>query len=140
MLVARPAKRTPQVPDDFADLLAAEVGVLATIGPDGRPQQSAVWFLAEGGQIATSLNTARQKTRNLRARPVADLLILDPATPYRYLEIRASAEIAPDDDDAFADRLGAKYGADLRAHDRPGERRVSVTLRPVRINAVDMRS
>jgi hypothetical protein len=57
----------------------------------------------------------------------------------RYLEIRGDAEITPDDDYSFADRFGAKYQADLRDHDHPGDRRVIVTIRPTRVNAVDMR-
>ena len=44
-----------------------------------------------------------------------------------------------DDDYAFADKAGEKYGSDLCVHDRPGESRVKVTIRPVRINAVNMR-
>ena len=43
------------------------------------------------------------------------------------------------DDYAFADQLGAKYQADLRTRDHPGESRVKVTIHPTRINAVDMR-
>ena len=61
------------------------------------------------------------------------------ANPYRYLEIRGDAEIVADDDYTFADKAGEKYGSDLRAHDQPGESRVKVTIRPVRINAVNMR-
>ena len=61
------------------------------------------------------------------------------ASPYRYLEIRGDAEISPDDDYSFADRLGAKYNANLRDHDQPGQTRVVVTIRPVWVNAVDMR-
>ena len=48
------------------------------------------------------------------------------------------AEIAEDPGYAFADRVGPKYGADLRAYDGPGQSRVVVTVRPVRVNAVDM--
>jgi hypothetical protein len=59
--------------------------------------------------------------------------------PYRYLEIRGDAEISPDDDYAFADRVGAKYNSNLRDHDQPGQSRVVVTIHPVRVNAVDMR-
>jgi len=62
------------------------------------------------------------------------------AVPNRYLEIRGDAEISPDDDYAFADRLGAKYNANLRDQDRPGESRVKVIIRPVRVNAIDMRT
>ena len=100
---------------------------------------SEVWFLADGETVAVSLNTTRQKTKNLLANPAVSLFLLDLAVPYRYLEIRGDAEIASDDDYAFADRVGAKYQANLRDRDRPGERRVVVTVRPTRVNAVDMR-
>ncbi|MGP0031836.1 MAG: PPOX class F420-dependent oxidoreductase [Acidimicrobiales bacterium] len=127
------------VPDSHRDLLDSPVATLATIGPDGRPQLSAVWFLAEGDSVGISLNNSRQKTKNLLARPQCCLFILDLAVPQRYLELRGDAEITPDDDYAFADRVGQHYGADLRGHDRPGERRVAVRIVPSRVNAVDMR-
>lgn len=130
---------TTSIPDPHRDLLSTQVGTLATIGPDGRPQQTEVWFVAEGDTVAISLNTSRQKTKNLMANPAVSFLILDLATPQRYLEIRGDAEITPDDDYVFADKVGAKYGSDLRAHDQPGQSRVVVTIKPVRINAVDMR-
>jgi PPOX class probable F420-dependent enzyme len=127
------------IPDSHRDLLDAPVAMLATVGADGRPQVSAVWFLAEGDTVRVSLNTARQKTKNLMARPVATLFVLDTANPARYLELRGDASIAADDDYAFADEVGAKYGGlDLRTIDQPGEQRVVVTIEPARINAVDM--
>jgi PPOX class probable F420-dependent enzyme len=129
----------PAIPASHRDLLDADFATFATIGPDGRPQLSEVWFLAEGETIATSLNTSRQKTRNLRVNPAVTVFLLDLAVPFRYLEIRGDAEIIPDDDYAFADKLGTKYGADLRQHDQPGQSRVKVVIHPVRVNAVDMR-
>ncbi len=126
------------IPASHQDLLAASVAVIATVGADGRPQQSAVWFLAEDDTVKVSLAGSRQKTKNLLANPVVDLFILDLANPMRYLELRGDAEITSDADYAFATRVGAKYGADLRAYDGPGEERVVVTIKPVRINAVDM--
>jgi len=129
-----------RIPDSHRDLLEAEVATLATVGEDGYPQVSEVWFLTEGDQIAISLNTSRQKTKNLRTEPACALLILDLANPYRYLEIRGTADLAPDDDYEFADKVGAKYGgADLREHDGPGDRRVVVRIVPARVNAVNMR-
>ena len=129
----------PAIPASHRDLLDGEFATLATIGPDGRPQLSEVWILADGDTVAISLNTARQKTRNLRANPAATVFILDLAMPYRYLEIRGDAKITPDDDYTFADQVGAKYHSDLREHDQPGQSRVKVTIRPVRVNAVNMR-
>jgi PPOX class probable F420-dependent enzyme len=128
----------PGIPSSHRDLLAARVATLATIGPDGRPQLSAVWFFAEGDTVRLSLNRARQKAKNLRANPACTLFILDVGRTSRYLEIRGDAEIAPDPDYEFAANIKAKYGADVRTFDGPGESRVVVTIRPVRINAVDM--
>ena len=48
-------------------------------------------------------------------------------------------EISADDDYSYAGRVGAKYDADLRDRDLPGQSRVKVIIRPVRVNAVDMR-
>jgi len=126
-------------PDSHRDLLDAQVAALATIGGDGLPQVTAVWFLLEDGELRLSLNTSRQKTKNLTQRPQCSLLILDLGNPYRYLEVRGRALVEPDDDYVFAGRLGAKYGADLEVHDRPGESRVVVTIEPVRVHAVNMR-
>jgi PPOX class probable F420-dependent enzyme len=127
------------VPDSHRDLLDAPVATLATVGADGRPQLSAVWFLADGDNIRVSLNTSRQKAKNLTARSAATLFILDTANPARYLELRGDAKVAPDPDYVFADQVGAKYGGvDLRNMDQPGESRVVVTIEPVRVNAVDL--
>jgi PPOX class probable F420-dependent enzyme len=128
----------PEIPESHRDLLDTRFATLATVGPDGRPQLSEVWFLAEDGTVKISLNTTRQKTKNLVRHPEATVFILDLANPYRYLEIRGDAEVTPDDDYSFAAKVGAKYGSDLRAHDQPGETRVTVTIRPTRINPVTM--
>ena len=128
----------PAIPPSHRDLLDGQFATLGTVSPEGRPQLSEVWFLADGDTIGISLNTSRQKTKNLLANPVATVLLLDLANPYRYLEIRGDAEITPDDDYAFADRVGAKYNANPREHDQPGQGRVVVIIRPVRVNAVDM--
>ena len=124
------------IPESHQDLLTAPVAVLATQGADGFPQVSALWFLYDNdGAVRLSLNTTRQKVKNLQQRPEVTLFILDPATPYRTIEIRARAEISPDTQGAFATKLGQKYGGvDVHSNDRPGETRVVVTLHPVKVN------
>jgi PPOX class probable F420-dependent enzyme len=125
---------TTTIPDSHRNLLDQPVATLATLDGEGRPQLTEVWFLAEDGQVKFSLNTSRQKVRNLEHRPACSVLLLDLANPYRYVEIRGDAVLQPDDDYAFADRVGAKYGADLRDNDQPGDRRVVVTVRPARVH------
>ena len=128
------------VPDSHAELLQSPLATLATVGPDGRPQLSTVWFLAEDGQVRFSLNTNRQKVKNLQVNPAVGVHIQDTTNPIRYLEVRGDARIEPDDDYVFAERLAAKYGGlDLRAMDAGASgRRIVVTVEPSRINAIDL--
>ncbi|MBV9196147.1 MAG: PPOX class F420-dependent oxidoreductase [Solirubrobacterales bacterium] len=126
-------------PESHRDLLAGQVASLATLGSDGFPQVTEVWFLHDDGELTLSLNTSRLKTRNLKRRPQCSLLLLDLENPYRYLEVRGNARLEPDDDYAFAAKLGAKYNADLKVHDAPGESRVKVTIEPSNVYAVNMR-
>lgn len=123
-------------PDSHQDLLAADVAVLATQGQDGYPQVTALWFLLDDdGVLRLSLNTARQKVKNLREHPECTLFVFDPATPYRTLEIRARAELTADPDHTFAKKLARKYGdVQFWSHDRPGESRLVVALHPVKVN------
>ena len=124
-------------PKSHQDLLKADVAILATIGQDGYPQVTALWFLFddEDATLKLSLNSTRQKLKNLQAHPECTLFILDTAHPYRTLEIRARAQIIPDANYAFARKLGAKYGGvDFSTRDRPGETRVVVSLQPIKVN------
>jgi PPOX class probable F420-dependent enzyme len=125
-----------EIPASHHDLVEnTQVITLATVGLDGFPQVTAVGFLLEDGTIKLSLNTARQKMKNLQRHPEATLFFIDPANPYRTLEIRARSVVEPDTDYAFADRLGAKYGGtDLRAMDRAGGQRMVVSFDPVKVN------
>jgi PPOX class probable F420-dependent enzyme len=125
-------------PESHRDLLDAQVATFATIDDDGFPQLTEVWFLVDEGELKLSLNTSRRKARNLERRPQCSLLLLDLQNPYRYLEIRGRARIEPDPDGAFAAKLSAKYGGDVRQYDQPDESRVIVTIEPLKIHPVAM--
>ena len=72
---------------------------------------ASAWFLFDDdGTLKLSLNSTRQKVKNLQAHPECTFFILDTANPYRTLEVRARAEITPDPDYAFAKKLGAEAG------------------------------
>ena len=125
-------------PESHRDLLDRQVATLATIGGDGFPQMTELWFLHDDGELKLSLNSARLKTRNLMKRPECSLMLLDLQNPYRYLVVRGNAGIEADDDYAFAEKLGAKYSADVKEHDQPGDKRVVVTIEPTNVYPVDM--
>lgn len=122
-------------PQSHQDLLKVDVATLATIGPDGYPQVTALWFLFDEGTIKFSLNNTRQKVKNLQAHPECTFFVIDPANPYRTLEVRARAQVERDVDNTFAKKLAARYGgAEFWTHDRPGEFRVVVSLQPIKVN------
>ena len=74
--------------ESFLDLLqSTALAYLATIGPQGEPQVSAVWFTWDGSHLLFALNKKRQKYRNLVREPRVAIAIADPTNSYRALEI-----------------------------------------------------
>ena len=126
------------VPESHHDLLdAAWAAALVTLDGQGRPQTTAVWYLAdpEDGQLKTSTSDARVKFRHMQANPEVDLFIVDPANMFRTLEIRGTVSATLDEGLATAGKIGAKYGADVSGYDQPGDQRYSVVFEPRRVVA-----
>ena len=124
------------VPDTHVDLLSQPlIGVLTTIGADGLPQSTALWFLLGDGEVKMSVRTDRQKYRNLLANPKATLFVLDPQNSARTLEIRGEVEIRPDPDKAHAESFSPVYGSAASAWDPEGTTRVLLALQPRRVVA-----
>jgi PPOX class probable F420-dependent enzyme len=124
----------PSISDSHRDLLdSPHVVSLATVGSDGLPQVTAIWAMLDGDVVRTSLYPGRQKYKNLAARPQATVFVIDPANPYRTLEVRGRVEIEEDADLEFLTRMLAFYGTDLDHFPAPLEGRVVVTLHPTRI-------
>jgi len=121
------------VPSDFAPLLDIPVATLTTIGPSGYPQSSAVWFLPEDGVIKVSLVDTNQKVANAKANGKGTYLFIDPANPYKTLEIRGDLSVEVDEDVAFLRRQLAKYGTTPEEFGRGLDGRVVLTLTPTRV-------
>jgi len=127
-----------EVPATHHDLLdAVWATALVTLDSKGRPQTTAVWFLAdrEDGQLKISLSDGRKKFGHLKANPEVDLFIVDPANQFHTLEVRGTAAISEDTGRALAGKVNAKYDADVSHFDGPGETRYAVTITPRRIVA-----
>ena len=76
-----------QIPDDFHPLLTSTaVALVSTLGRDGEPQVTPIWFMFDGEALRFSLVDGRQKLRNLRRDPRVAVLVIDPARPTYYLE------------------------------------------------------
>jgi PPOX class probable F420-dependent enzyme len=100
----------PIVPAAFHNLLATPaLAHVATIGPDGAPQSTPVWFDWDGTRLLMGLSPDRQKLRNLRRDPRLAVSIVDPANPGRYLEVRGRVTFEPDPDRSTLARIVGKY-------------------------------
>jgi len=122
------------VPDSHADILEKKAfASVATIGPDGEPQNNPVWFDWDGEFVRFSQTTTRRKYRNLLRDGRVALSILDPDDPYRYIEIRGEMVAVEDDGEtAFINSMAAKYlGLDEYPWHQEGDERVVVVIRPV---------
>ncbi len=123
-----------QIPDTHLDLIeGTHTAALVTVGADGRPQTSAVWYLWADDELHVSITSARQKYRNLVARPGIGLFVLDPTNPWRYLEIRGDATITPDPEQDMVVAIVEKHGGDPADYVRPEHERVIVTIHPTRV-------
>jgi PPOX class probable F420-dependent enzyme len=122
------------IPASHVDLLdTTALAHVATIGTNGAPQSSPVWFGWSGTEVLFSLTTGRQKYKNLVARPEIALSIVDPTNWARYLEIRGTVEIVDDIDNAFIDSMAKKYtGSDTYQWHQPGDHRVVVHVTPTK--------
>jgi PPOX class probable F420-dependent enzyme len=119
------------IPQGLEDLLEAKVASFTTLGRNGDPQATLVWFAynRDLSRFQLSLGDDRLKTRNLLARPRVSLLVFDPNDQFRYLDVRGAARTEPDEGFAWADAfITPKYGADVR--DFPGANRLVTTIEP----------
>ncbi|HEV2659557.1 MAG TPA: PPOX class F420-dependent oxidoreductase, partial [Ktedonobacteraceae bacterium] len=74
----------------LAILQSPALAYMATLGPKGEPQVSAVWFLWDETHLLFALNKKRQKYRNLLRDPRVAIAVADLANPYCALEIRGT--------------------------------------------------
>lgn len=106
---------------------------VATLGPDGAPQNSVVWIKREGDTVLLSSTDGRQKVRNLRRDPRISISVFDLANPYSSVEIRGTAEILPDEGKRLPYDLSHKYlGIDPPA-EKDDEVRVIIRVVPRKI-------
>lgn len=127
------------VPESHRDLVEGRnLGVLSTVGSDGDPQSTAVWYLQLDGVIRISTRTVLQKYRNVERHPRVTLFIPDPATQFRALEIRASVAVVDDPDAAFFERIAQAYGQDLATFPALRDHRVILELTPTRVSTVGL--
>lgn len=126
------------IPEGYRDLLDGPVTVsLATILPDGQPQVTPVWADFDGTYIRVNTAEGRQKHKDMVARPQVTVMAIDPANPYRYLEVRGTVARITDEGAAeHIDALAKQYlGVDRYPYHNPAETRVICYIEPKKVHA-----
>ena len=129
------------IPDQHRDLLAEEtraMAFLATVMADGTPQVTPVWFDMEDDYIRINTAQGRVKDRNMSARPYVAIAIVDPANPYRHIQIRGkvvsrSEEGARD----HIDQLNFKYTGGGTFPVPEGQVRVIYRIKPTSVSVME---
>ena len=116
------------IPDVYMDLLLEKKAFahLATVMPDGSPQNTPVWFDFTDGKIRVNSALGRTKVRNMKEGAKVALSIMDPDNSYRYVQLRGTVtHVTEDGADAHIDSLAMKYlGKDKYPYSKPGDVRV----------------
>ncbi len=74
-------------------LAGRHVAVLVTIGPDGAPVPTPVWYLYRDGRFYVRTELHAVKTENIQRDPRVSICIQDERPPYRALIAYGRAEV-----------------------------------------------
>ncbi len=108
------------IPPELMPLLESRaVAFVSTVGPRGEPQTTPLWFLWEDGVLRFSLVEGRQKLRNLRRDPRVSVVVVDPADPTWYVELRGHVDELTADPDLVLERKVAEKYAGLHVDVEP---------------------
>jgi PPOX class probable F420-dependent enzyme len=134
---------------EIADFIASSrAGTLATIGRDGQPHLTAMWYGVVDGEIWFETKAKSQKAVNLRRDPRVTFLLEDGQTydTLRGVSFEGTAEIVEDPDAVFGvgvsvwERYTGPYSEDRRqAVEMMMHKRVAVRLVVKRVRSWDHR-
>jgi 2-phospho-L-lactate guanylyltransferase len=100
--------------DDSTVAFLNEPGLLmrlGTVGSDGYPQVTPIWYLYEDGRFWITTASDRVKGRNMLARPQVGFAIDSDQRPYRGISARGEAQLIAEGEAARAitRRIAARY-------------------------------
>lgn len=129
-----------ELPAKYADLFSRDKRVFATLAlvkKDGTPQVTPIWFDWDGTHVV--INTARgrikdkilHRLRNKSNNPIVAIVMVDPADPYRYVQVRGKV-VEETEEGAYEMicSLNQKYHGTPDYPKRPGEVRVTYKILP----------
>lgn len=121
-------------------LLAPNFGHLATVQPDGGPQNTPIWVDTDGQFVLLNTANGRRKIANIRRDPRIALSVVDSTQPYRWVQIRGRVvDVISEGADAHIDKLALKYlGKETYPFRQAGEERLILKIEPDRVSGMGM--
>ena len=99
---------------------------LATLMPDGSPQNTQVWVETDGEHILVNTAEGRQKVKNVRRDPRVALNVVDPTNAWRIASVRGRVvDVTTEGADQLIDELAKKYVPGLTSGTKPQADRVA---------------
>jgi len=124
---------------EIALIQAPNLGVLATIQPDGSPQASVLWVDFRDGLIWVNTASGRAKPRNIERDPRVAITVWDREDPYRRLVVRGRVvETVTEGADDHIRWLNRKYHGDDDFAFTPGTYRIIFQIRPESVSSEDV--
>jgi PPOX class probable F420-dependent enzyme len=113
---------------------------LATLMPDGAPQNTQVWVETDGEHILVNTAEGRQKVNNVRRDPRVALNVVDPTNAWRIASVRGRVvDVTTEGADRLIDELAKKYlNEDAYPFRQPGEVRLTIKIAPEKINEMGL--
>jgi PPOX class probable F420-dependent enzyme len=135
--------------DEIADFVVkSRTGTLATVGSDGQPHLTAMWYAVVDGEIWLETKAKSQKAVNLRRNPKVSCLVEDGMTyeELRGVAIEGTAEVSDDPDLLWRvgvsiwERYYAPYSDDAKPFvEAMLNKRVAVRVKSERLRSWDHR-
>jgi len=108
--------------------------VIGTKRGDGSLQLNPAWFEFNDGYFWLNSNRWRTWPKNVQRDREITLNFIDAGEPFRWASIRGRlADVIPDPDHAFIDRLARRYTGRAFRELRPGEERITLKIDPVSV-------
>jgi PPOX class probable F420-dependent enzyme len=113
---------------------------LATLMPDGSPQNTQVWVDTDGEHILINTAQGRQKERNVQRDLRVAVNVVDPTNAWRVGMVRGRVvEVTTEGADELIDQLAKKYlNVEAYPFRRPEEVRVTLKILPDKINEIGL--
>jgi PPOX class probable F420-dependent enzyme len=74
-----------------------KIGRLSTVGPDGLPHTTPVFYVLMDGEVYVGTQRTRKKFRNVQYNAKVCFTVDTPASPYKGIVIQGTAEVIEDE-------------------------------------------